>query len=173
VQEPRVHAILRADLKGLPDSYIMEKMDISPGILQRVRSSELYRERFTALQARADEQALDKVRDADDPVMEVLQEAAINAANKNVALLASATEKVAQASAWDILDRTGYPKATRAETTQKTVVTVDEATLRALGEVLEPPAISDDEPCDVETDGAEELEPPDGVEVEENGPPSV
>ena len=161
MDEPRIHAILRADLKGLPDSYIMEQMDISPHILNRIRSSDLYQERMVALQERADEQALDKVRDVDDPVQQVLVRAAECAAKKNVALLKDENPKIAQASAWDILDRTGHPKSTRTETAQRQVVTVDVETLKALGDALAltPKIAPEPDVCSMQSEGADEQSP--------------
>ena len=136
MDKSKVHAILRADLRGLPDSYIMEKLSISQYILERVRESELYKERFSVLQDKADDMALDKADGEDDPVTEALRKAAVKAAETNISMLGSDSEKVAQASAWDILDRSGHPKTARSEVTQKANVTVDEATMRALGDAL-------------------------------------
>ena len=46
---------------------------------------------------------------------EVLDEASVQAAQKQVFLLDSENENLAQRSAMDILDRTGYPKISRSE----------------------------------------------------------
>ena len=140
---PRIHAILRADLRGMTDEYIMERMQLNEGQLRRIRASELYKERLADLQSRADDIAIDQVAGEEDAVAAALTGAALRAAHKNVAMLDSENEKVSQASAWDILDRTGHPKATRMETRQRAVVMIDADSLKALGEALTAPPLEE------------------------------
>lgn len=140
MQGPRIHAILRADLQSMSDDYIQERFEVTEGQLRSIRASALYKERLADLQGRADDKAVDRVADEEDRVATELSKSALKAAQKNVALLDSENEKVQQASAWDILDRTGYPKTTRSETRQKASVTIDVEAMKALGEALtEPP----------------------------------
>jgi len=134
--EPRIHAILRADLKGLPDSYIMERLQINEGQLNRIRASELYKERFAQLQEKAHERTIEEAGGDGDEVLSTLKSAALAAAKKNIELLESETERVAQASAWDILNRTGYPAASRTEVKQKATIVIDAEALQALDKAL-------------------------------------
>ena len=132
----KIHAVLRADLQGLPDSYIQEKLDISQHVLKRLRESELYQARFSSLQEEANQAILEKVVEQDDPVSEVLHKAAMTAATRNVELLSSDNDAIVQKSAWDILDRTGHPKTTRTEGGNQTTVVVDTESMKALRDAL-------------------------------------
>ncbi len=154
---PRIFAIIRADLRGLGDDYIKERMEVTSAQLTRIRSSELYKQRLADLQNRADDMALDKVEEEGDQVAAVLNGAALAAAETNVALLESADVKIQQSSAWDILDRTGHPKATRTEVRQKQAIVIDTDSLKALGEALTAPSLVPDEEgaCSMESEAGD------------------
>jgi len=94
----------------------------------------LYQQHMGSLQEKMDERAVDAV--SGDEVREVLASAALTAARRNVTLMESENERIAQASVWDILDRTGYPKAQRTDVHSDARVMLDEDSARALGEAL-------------------------------------
>ena len=136
--KPKVHSILMADIKGLPDSYILDKMEITQEQLNRIRRTELYQQRLTALQAETEDSVVEQASEDGDEVAAVLKGAAMLAAKMNIDKLQSEDEKVSQASAWDILDRTGYPKATKTQGLMRTTLLVDTETMKALRDSLQP-----------------------------------
>jgi len=138
---PRIHAVLRADLRGLTDDYIQDRLSLSKGQLSRIRSSEMYKERLADLQERATDTVLEQIAEEEDAVAAELSGSALKAAQRNVALLDSESEKIVQASAWDILDRTGHPKATKTISAQRASIMIDVDSLKALGEALTVPAL--------------------------------
>ena len=107
--------ILELSLDGLPKREIATRLNLTPATVHNVTNSPVFRHEFakrkTERNSRAD--AAENVRRLNAAT--VLEEAALGAAQTQVALLSSENEIIKQKSAMDILDRTGYPKVTKTE----------------------------------------------------------
>ena len=131
---PKVALLIRAHLRGMSKAEICKEFRMAPTTLQRIMDTQLFRERVQHLSGQIDNRTVDSL--ASDPVRELLQGHAVEAARRNISLMNSEDERVQQASAWDILDRAGYTKKQRSEVTSTTRVFVQEDSVRALGEAL-------------------------------------
>jgi predicted transcriptional regulator len=112
---PRHFRIMELVLLGKKQTEIAEELGLSNYGVSVIINSPVFQEelgrRREEQNAHADEVEVVRRLNA----REVLDRVAVEVAQRQVALLESPDERVAQKAAMDILDRTGYPKVSRAE----------------------------------------------------------
>jgi len=131
---PKIALIIRAHLQGMSKPQICREFHVSLTSLKRIMASPLYQERIAHLQHIIDQKTVEAI--AEDPVRKELCDAAIKAAQRNVALMDSTDERISQASAWDVLDRAGYVKKQRSEVEHTTKAFLSDDQVKAIGEAL-------------------------------------
>lgn len=106
----RYREIMRRQVCGHTPAQIKRDLDMSDSNFFIVTSSELYVEEKKKMEVEIEKGVIKKLGEgrALDPVNQILQDAAENAAHTNVDLMMTGSEKVKQLSAWDILNRRGY-----------------------------------------------------------------
>ena len=102
--------IMRRIVCGQPKRLICLEMNIKERHYEYLTSSELFKQELEVMHKMLDEKVLDKLAQdkTEDIVRHKLKRASIQAAEVNIELLNSSTERIRQTSAWDILDRTGH-----------------------------------------------------------------
>lgn len=107
---PRYRDLMRRLICGQGRRQIEREMDMSSANYTVIIGSPLFKAELARMTAELDKQVLDKLSTSkvEDVVDKKLQAASPEAANVNIALLQSTSEKTRQRSSFDILDRTGH-----------------------------------------------------------------
>jgi len=107
---PRYRDLMRRIVCGQPRRQIEKEMHMSSGNYTVIVNSPLFKAELAKMQLELDKMVLDKLSTSkvEDVVDRKLKEASPEAADVNIALLRSSSEKTRQRSAFDILDRTGH-----------------------------------------------------------------
>lgn len=107
---PRYRDLMRRLVCGQGRRQIEREMDMSSANYTVIIGSPLFKAELAKMTVELDKQVLDKLSTSkvEDVVDKKLQGASIDAADVNIALLQSASEKTRQRSSFDILDRTGH-----------------------------------------------------------------
>lgn len=109
----RHYRILDYVLVGLPNSKIAEKLNISSRLVRLVVRSPTFQHELAIRRQKVDGLVDIKVANDIDETAKALKDAGLKAAQKLIGCLDSGDENIQLKSATDILDRTGYPKATK------------------------------------------------------------
>jgi len=107
---PRYRDLMRRICCGQARQQIEREMRMSSGNYSVITNSPLFKAELEKMQKELNRLVLDKLSTSkvEDVVDRKLKEASPEAAEVNIALLRSASEKTRQRSAFDILDRTGH-----------------------------------------------------------------
>lgn len=107
---PRYRDLMRRLVCGQGRRQIEREMDMSSANYTVIIGSPLFKAELAKMTVELDKQVLDKLSTSkvEDVVDKKLQAASPAAADVNIALLQSASEKTRQRSSFDILDRTGH-----------------------------------------------------------------
>lgn len=133
--------IVELTLEGMSSKKIATEVGLTPQGVQVIQGSpvfqgELARRQESRVEAVVEETSAIRARRAGAKA--ILEEAAGDAAQTQVNLLESSDLSVRQRSAMDILDRTGFPKVTKAEvSSQSLTVSVSEVGLKRLMEATQ------------------------------------
>ncbi len=150
--------ILELSIAGMSNKAISEEMGLTTVAIQNILSSPVAQ---NELARRLEDRRLrmNDIQEAKDlTAREILLGASNQAAETQRDLLRSPTEKVRQIAAMDILDRTGYPKMSKNESTEvHATIMIDEnvlgrmqrASVEAFGEPLNVPRLKSKENEDV------------------------
>ena len=102
--------IMRRIVCGQSPAQIKREIRMSDTHYSVITHSKLFEDELKGMEDEIKERmvaSLSELRTV-DPVSKIINDAAVEAANTDVDLMRSGSEKVKQASAWDILDRAGY-----------------------------------------------------------------
>jgi hypothetical protein len=107
---PRYRDLMRRIVCGQPRRQIELEMNMSSGNYTVIIGSPLFKAELAKMQVELDKIVLDKLSTSkvEDVVDRKLKKASPEAADVNISLLRSSSEKTRQRSAFDILDRTGH-----------------------------------------------------------------
>jgi hypothetical protein len=107
---PRYRDLMRRLVCGQERKHIMRDMKMSPANYTVIIGSPLFKAELAKMTIELDKQVLDKLSTSkvEDVVDRKLKKASPEAADVNIALLRSSSEKTRQRSSFDILDRTGH-----------------------------------------------------------------
>ena len=107
---PRYRDLMRRITCGQARRQIELEMNMSSGNYSVITNSPLFQAELEKMQNELNKMVLDKLSTSkvEDVVDRKLKEASPEAADVNISLLRSSSEKTRQRSAFDILDRTGH-----------------------------------------------------------------
>ena len=107
---PRYRDLMRRLVCGQGRRQIEREMDMSSGNYTVIIGSPLFKAELVKMEEELNKQVLDKLSTSkvEDVVDRKLKKASPEAADVNISLLRSSSEKTRQRSAFDILDRTGH-----------------------------------------------------------------
>ena len=107
---PRYRDLMRRMVCGQTRRTIEREMNMSSDNYTVIIGSPLFKAELEKMTIELDKQVLDKLSTSkvEDVVDRKLKKASPDAADVNIALLQSSSEKTRQRSAFDILDRTGH-----------------------------------------------------------------
>ena len=107
---PRYRDLMRRLVCGQTRRQIEMEMNMSSANYTVIIGSPLFKAELAKMEEELNKQVLDKLSTSkvDDVVDRKLKAASPNAADVDIALLQSSSEKTRQRSAFDILDRTGH-----------------------------------------------------------------
>jgi len=107
---PRYRDMMRRILCGQSRQQIEREVKMSHGNYSIITNSPLFKAELDKMELELNKMVLDKLSTSkvEDVVDRKLKEASPLAADVNIALLCSTSEKTRQRSAFDILDRTGH-----------------------------------------------------------------
>lgn len=107
---PRYRDLMRRLVCGQTRRTIEREMNMSSDNYTVIIGSPLFKAELHKMEIELDKQVLDKLSTSkvEDVVDRKLQKASPDAADVNIALLKSSSEKTRQRSSFDILDRTGH-----------------------------------------------------------------
>lgn len=107
---PRYRDLMRRLVCGQGRRQIEREMDMSSGNYTVIIGSPLFKAELAKMETELNKQVLDKLSTSkvEDVVDRKLKKASPEAADVNISLLRSSSEKTRQRSAFDILDRTGH-----------------------------------------------------------------
>ena len=107
---PRYRDLMRRLVCGQSRRQIEREMNMSSGNYTVIIGSPLFKAELAKMEAELNKQVLDKLSTSkvEDVVDRKLKKASPEAADVNISLLRSSSEKTRQRSAFDILDRTGH-----------------------------------------------------------------
>ena len=107
---PRYRDLMRRLVCGQGRRQIEREMDMSSGNYTVIIGSPLFKAELHKMEEELNKQVLDKLSTSkvEDVVDRKLKKASPEAADVDIALLRSSSEKTRQRSAFDILDRTGH-----------------------------------------------------------------
>ena len=107
---PRYRDLMRRLVCGQERKQIQREMDMSSANYTVIIGSPLFKAELGKMTIELDKQILDKLSSSkvEDVVDRKLKEASPEAADVNISLLRSSSEKTRQRSSFDILDRTGH-----------------------------------------------------------------
>lgn len=144
---PKYRDMMRRILCGQSRQQIELDIHMSHGNYSIVTNSPLFIAELSKMEIELNKMVLDKLSTSkvEDVVDRKLKEASPEAADVNILLLRSSSEKTRQRSAWDILDRTGHKpmehylaegsieiKGEVANDIQKALKDIKEATLKVV-----------------------------------------
>ncbi len=112
---PRHHKILDLYLKGLSKVQIAERLDMTPSSISIITRSPNFQHELAMRMARISEISDGKIADSNEEVSNVLKEATLKAAKKIIDKMESAEEGISFKASCEVLDRGGFPKATRLD----------------------------------------------------------
>jgi len=106
----RYRDLMRRLVCGQTRRQIERELDMSSGNYTVITGSPLFKAELAKMEEELNKQVLDKLSTSkvEDVVDRKLQKASPDAADVDIALLQSSSEKTRQRSAFDILDRTGH-----------------------------------------------------------------
>ena len=107
---PRYRDLMRRLVCGQKRRQIEQEMNMSSGNYTVIIGSPLFKAELRKMEEELNKQVLDKLSTSkvEDIVDRKLQAASPEAAEKDIALMRSSSERVSQRSVFDILDRTGH-----------------------------------------------------------------
>lgn len=107
---PKYRDLMRRIVCGQPRRQIELEMHMSSGNFSVITNSPLFQAELEKMQVELNKQVMDKLSTSkvEDVVDRKLKEASIEAADKDIQLMRSTSERVSQRSVFDILDRTGH-----------------------------------------------------------------
>ena len=107
---PRYRDLMRRLVCGQSRRQIEREMNMSSGNYTVIIGSPLFKAELAKMETELNKQVLDKLSTSkvEDVVDRKLKKASPEAADVNISLLRSSSEKTRQRSAFDILDRTGH-----------------------------------------------------------------
>ena len=107
---PKYRDLMRRLICGQSRRQIEQEMGMSSGNYTVIIGSPLFKAELVKMEKELNKQVLDKLSTSkvNDVVDIKLQGASIEAADKNIQLMRSGSERVSQKSVFDILDRTGH-----------------------------------------------------------------
>ncbi len=107
---PRYRDLMRRLVCGQERKQIQREMDMSSANYTVIIGSPLFKAELDKMTVELDKQVLDKLSTSkvEDVVDRKLKDASPEAADVDIALLRSSSEKTRQRSSFDILDRTGH-----------------------------------------------------------------
>ena len=107
---PRYRDLMRRLICGQTRRQIEREMNMSSDNYTVIIGSPLFKAELNKMQTELDKQVLDKLSTSkvEDVVDKKLKAASPEAADRDIELMRSTSEKVSQRSVFDILDRTGH-----------------------------------------------------------------
>ena len=107
---PRYRDLMRRLVCGQDKKFITREMNMSSDNYTVITGSPLFKAELEKMTKELDKQVLDKLSTSkvEDVVDRKLKDASPEAADKNIILMRSTSERVSQRSVFDILDRTGH-----------------------------------------------------------------
>lgn len=107
---PRYRDLMRRLICGQTRRQIEREMNMSSDNYTVIIGSPLFKAELEKMEAELNRQVLDKMSTSkvEDVVDRKLKNASVEAADKDILLMRSTSERVSQKSVFDILDRTGH-----------------------------------------------------------------
>lgn len=140
---PRHYTIQDLHLSGLNYREIALKLSMSLRQVANVINSPQFQHELALRRSHIQDSVDEGLLQAQDEVQTIIKKATTDAANRLSSLLTSENEAVSRQAANDILDRGGYPKVSRTDTTTKQSITLDSEAAAQIEKVLleltEPP----------------------------------
>jgi len=134
---PRHYKILDLCLAGINNKDIATRLDMVPSQISIITNSPSFQHELAIRRSSISEQVDNTIANETKDAMHLLKENTLRAAQTLVNQLSSEQEKIAQASAMDILDRAGFPKVTKSSNTNlNAVVCIDLETAELLRDSL-------------------------------------
>jgi adenylosuccinate synthase len=139
---PRHYSIQDLHLQGQNYREIAESLSMSLRQVANVINTPQFQHELGIRRSHIQDTVDESIIRTADEVQETLKKATIDAAKRLTTLINSENEVVARQAANDILDRGGFPKVTRSDTTTRQSITLDSEAAKHIETVLA--EISDD-----------------------------
>ena len=115
---PRHYQILDLFLAGLQKVQIAERLNMSPMQISIITNSPTFQHELAIRRARIDELSDIKLASSNNEVSSTLKEATLKAAKKLIEKMDTGDDNMEFKASCEVLDRGGFPKATRLESNQ-------------------------------------------------------
>lgn len=132
---PRHYKILEFVLTGLTNKQIAERLDVSPQMISIVINSPSFQHEVVLRREKIESMQNQQIVESDKNVVDAIKEGTRNAVDKLLSSINSPDENIAIRASVEILDRGGFPKVSKIESKNLTVV-MDADMLKLLQETI-------------------------------------
>lgn len=132
---PRHYKILEFVLTGLTNKQIAERLDVSPQMISIVINSPSFQHEVALRREKLDAMKNQRIVESDMEVVDAIKEGTRAAVKTLISSINSTDENIAIRASVEILDRGGFPKVSKIESKNLTVV-MDADMLKVLQETI-------------------------------------
>lgn len=132
---PRHYKILEFVLAGVTNKQIAERLNVSPQMISIVINSPSFQHEVSLRREKIDSMKNQRLVESDQEVVDAIKQGTRDAVRRLLSSIGSTDENVAIRASVEILDRGGFPKVSKIESKNLTVV-MDADMLKLLQETV-------------------------------------